>query len=204
MPKVIGLLHPQPQIGTVAAELAEPKRHSRSDQSFFGKDAVEQLPCHPEIPGNPYRPPQRLQNILAKKLPGMNRGTVRIAPPVPRGHRSSRDRLTPRAAARCALTPYRGRRPHARDHIVPEDPSRTTPSSRNSAQAATQCLPSPASPHARAARFGSVERRLLFPPRKQSASWAAKSLPAALRPDERVAVFSPWFFLFHESRRSAS
>ena len=80
MPKLIGLLHPQPQIGTVAAELADPKRHGRRDRSIFGKDAVEQRPCYPEIPGNlRYRPPQRRQNILAKKLPGVGDGSDRAS-----------------------------------------------------------------------------------------------------------------------------
>ena len=51
MPEVIGLLQAQPELGTVAAELAQAERHFGAHRRPFGKNAVQVLARHSELLG---------------------------------------------------------------------------------------------------------------------------------------------------------
>src|ERR1700730_631253 len=43
MPKIVGLLHPQPQLRAVAAEFAEPDRHFGTDRRLFSENPMQML-----------------------------------------------------------------------------------------------------------------------------------------------------------------
>src|SRR5215210_7075792 len=49
VPKVVVLLHPEPEIRAVAAELADPERHFGSDPRLLSEDAVQGLARNAEL-----------------------------------------------------------------------------------------------------------------------------------------------------------
>src|ERR1700741_2504245 len=80
MPEVVGLLHPQPKIGTVAAVFAEPQGHLRCYSRAAGKNAVQGRPGDVQGLGDiGYAHVERGQDILAQYGPRMRRASVRAA-----------------------------------------------------------------------------------------------------------------------------
>jgi hypothetical protein len=48
-PNVGGLLHIEPEVWAVAAELAEPQRHFRRHSGLLGQQPMKLLPCHAQV-----------------------------------------------------------------------------------------------------------------------------------------------------------
>lgn len=90
VPQVIGLLHGKPQVGAVAAELAEPQRHLRGDASLLRDDAVKLLARHSDMPGDVlYAHVQCRQHDLLQEFARVAWRTFRPSCAVILGHRFS-------------------------------------------------------------------------------------------------------------------
>ena len=73
-PKVIGLLHPQPQSGSIAAEPAEPRGHRGSNRYLLGHNSMKRLSRYAELARClADRETKRREHILAQDRAGMCR-----------------------------------------------------------------------------------------------------------------------------------
>jgi len=72
---VVDALEIQPKIRPVPAQLAEPKRHGRSDGRPLAQNVVERLARYAEQPGNlGLRFAERRQNVFPQQFTGMHGG----------------------------------------------------------------------------------------------------------------------------------
>ena len=73
-PKVVGLLHPQPQPRSIAAEPAEPRGHRGRDRHLLGHNPVKRLTRHAKLSRRfAHRKAERRQDILAQYRSRMRR-----------------------------------------------------------------------------------------------------------------------------------
>lgn len=81
LPKIVGLLEPQPQAGAIPTELAETERHLRSDGRLAGQDAMKCLTRDSELPGRlRHGEPQSRQHVFAEDFAGMDGGRLNRTP----------------------------------------------------------------------------------------------------------------------------
>jgi hypothetical protein len=73
----MGLLHPQPKSGAVAAESSQSECHLRRDRRFLGHDPMKRLARHAKLTGRlAYRKAERRKHVLTQECSGMRRRTL--------------------------------------------------------------------------------------------------------------------------------
>src|SRR5205085_6614787 len=79
-PEIVRLLHPDPQIRAVAAELAETKGHLGRHRRGSCEDAVKRLPSDAEpLRSVTHGHAERRQYVIAQNLARMRGASVRVA-----------------------------------------------------------------------------------------------------------------------------
>jgi len=116
VPQIVGLLHSQPQPGSVTAKLSETEGHFRGYACTAGQNAVQRLARNPQPSSRlAYRYPQSRKCILSKQLARMRRLSVRPRTcQILTGHRHSPSMILLQVNARgIAFRPFEGDAPWA-------------------------------------------------------------------------------------------
>jgi len=76
-PEVTGLLHPQPQSRSVAAEPAEPRGHLRGNRYLLGHNPMKRLPRYAKLPRSlANREAECGKDVLVQNSAGMGRPSL--------------------------------------------------------------------------------------------------------------------------------